>query len=194
MFFCEKCRYMFNITKDIKSKQSGGKINNALAVIFNKYNNTEKIEEKDLKKLKLPNILDDERFEKLNKKDQKKLMSQIKATDKTFFDEEEIEKPIKIGTNVAYFICKFCKNHRLIEPGTLIYSKNYNTATIETEDYTYACYDNTLVRTKNYICKNPNCETHQKDSLKEAVLTKNTLDQIVYVCCHCSTNWIDSYS
>ena len=193
MFFCEKCRYMFNITKDIKNKQMGGKINNALTVIFNKFDANEKINEKNLVKLKGTDLIEDERFDKLNKKDQKKLMSIIKAIDRNFFVEEKSEEPKKIGDNSAYLICKFCKNHKPIKPATLIYSKNYNIATIETEDYAYACYDNTLARTRNYICKNPKCETHLSgnDSLKEAVVTKNATDQVVYVCCHCFTYWIN---
>ena len=122
-------------------------------------------------------------------------MSQIKAIDSAFFVTEATEdlKGKKIGSNVAYFICKFCKNHKPIQPGTQIYSKNYNTVvSVENDDYTYAIYDYTLARTKNYICKNKKCETHRDDSLKEAVLTKNITDQIVYVCCHCLTNWVNT--
>lgn len=193
MFFCEKCRYMFNITKDVKSKQVGGKINNALTVIFDKFKKNEQIIEDDLNKIKGKDILEDERFEMMSKKDQKKMMSQVKSIDKTFFVEEEETAEPKIGSNVAYFICKFCKNNKPIKPGTLIYSKNYSTVvSVETDDYTYAIHDQTLARTKNYICKNPKCETHKDDSLKEAILTKNATDQIVYVCCHCSTDWVNA--
>ena len=39
MFFCEKCRNLYNVTKEVKSKQIGGKINNALNNIFNKLRN-----------------------------------------------------------------------------------------------------------------------------------------------------------
>jgi len=52
MFFCEKCRYLFNVTKDIKTKQIGGKISDALNIIFDKFNSREKIIEKDLKILR----------------------------------------------------------------------------------------------------------------------------------------------
>ncbi len=52
MFFCEKCRYLYNVTKDVKSKQIGGKINEALTNIFNKYNNNEQLSDTDLKKIK----------------------------------------------------------------------------------------------------------------------------------------------
>jgi hypothetical protein len=193
MFFCEKCRYLFNITKDIKSRQIGGKINTSLTVVFNKFASNEKIEGKDLGKLKGTDLIEDERFDKLNKKDQKKLTSIVKAINKNFFDEDDDKsEEKKLASNVAFFICKFCKNHKPIKPGTLIYSKNYNTATIETEDYAYTIYDNTLERTRNYICPNPKCASHSDDSTKEAVLTKNATDQVVHVCCVCSTNWTNT--
>lgn len=193
MFFCEKCRYLFNVTKDIKSKQVGGKINDALTIIFDKISRGEQIMEKDLKKFKGKDLLDDERFEVMNKKDQRKLISTVKAVDKNFFAEEEPESEAKVGSNIAYFICKFCKNYKPIKPGTVIYSKSYSTINAsEMEDYTYAIYDQTLPRTRTYICKNAKCETHKNDSLKEAILTKNATDQIVYICTHCSTNWINA--
>lgn len=192
MFFCEKCRYLFNITKDIKSKQLGGKVINALDNIFDKFSKNEKIVESDLERLSRKELMDDERFESLNRKDQKKLMSQIRAIDKDFFAEEEENNPT-IGSNIAYFICKFCKNHKLIKPGTLIYSKNFGSAvSSEMENYAYAIHDSTLPRTKNYICKNVDCRTHQDPSLQEAVLTKSTADQLIYVCTQCSTYWVHS--
>jgi hypothetical protein len=191
MFFCDKCRYIFNVTKDVKSKQVGGKINKALNAIFEKLTKMEKITEDDLLNVKGKDILEDERFEMMNKRDQRKVISLVKSINKNFFVEDK--KDVKVGSNVAYFICRFCKNYKQIEPGTLIYSKSYNTnRDTELDDYTYAIYDNTLARTKNYECKNKKCKTHSDPSLKEAVLTKNTLDQIVYVCTNCSTNWINS--
>jgi len=193
MFFCEKCRYLFNVTKDVKSKQIGGKINEALTMIFNKFATGEAIVPKDLVKFKGKDLLEDERFELMNKKDQRKIISLIKSIDKTFFVADDTQTDVKVGSNVAYFICKFCKNYEPIKPTTLIYSKSYNTTSqAETEDYKYAIYDQTLARTKYYDCKNDNCKTHKDESLKEAVLTKNIMDQIVYICTYCSSSWIYS--
>ena len=189
MFFCEKCRYLFNVTKDIKSKQVGGKINEGLTAVLDKFKENKPLLEKDLKNIKGKDLMEDERFEKMSKKEQKKMISYVKSLDKNFFTADD-KKEVKIGTSVAYFICKFCKNYRKIEPGTLIYSKNYNvTGSVETEDYTYAIYDQTLPRTANYVCKNPKCSSHEGGS-KEAVITKNATDQVVYICTICSTNWI----
>jgi DNA-directed RNA polymerase subunit M/transcription elongation factor TFIIS len=190
MFFCDKCGYLFNITKDVKSKQVGGKINKALNVIFEKFVSGDKISEEDLVNVKGNSILEDERYDSMNKRDQRKVISLIKAIDKNFFAvDEETEK--KIGSNVAYFICRFCKNYRKIEPGTLIHSKTFNTnQTDEGEDFSFAHLDPTLARTKNYVCKNPKCATHSDISLREAALSKSASDQIVYICTQCETHWI----
>lgn len=191
MFFCEKCHYLYNVTKDVKSKQTGGKINDRLNNIFTKFNEKDKITEADIKKIKGKDIMEDERFENMTKKEQRKMISSIKLVDKNFFVEEDIEQKTKIGNTSSYFICKYCKHYKPIKPQTIIYSKKYRgDSNIETEDYTYAIYDNTLPRTKNYICQNEKCETHKKDDLKEAILVKNNLDQIVYVCGNCTTHWI----
>ena len=190
MFFCDKCGYLFNITKDVKSKQVGGKINKALNVIFDKFKSGEKLAEEDLTNVKGKDIMEDERFDIMNKRDQRKVVSTVKGIDKNFFVVSEEDKKKKLGSNIAYFICRFCKNYRKIEPGTLIHSKTFNSnITDEGDDYTYAIHDDTLARTRNYICKNTKCNTHKNSELKEAVLTKNSMDQIVYVCTECSTHW-----
>lgn len=202
---CKECRYLFNVTKDVKSKQLGGKINAALNNIFEKYNSTDStinktITEEDLKKIKGKDLLDDDRFDIMTKKDQRKLISTIKAVDKNFFVEEKETKEdtvdnqeFVIGNNPVYFICKFCKNYEKIKPQTCIYTKNFGGENaIEVDNYTYSIYDHTLPRTRNYICKNSKCETLKNDAIKEAVLTKNSLEQIVYICTSCSTHWIES--
>lgn len=188
MFFCDKCNYLFNITKDVKNKQIGGKINKSLTSIFNKYENNEPIEENDLEEIKGKMLLDDDRYENMTKKEQKKFISWIKNINKDFFNDEEIED----NNNKAYFICKYCKNSKPIKPGTLIYSKNYNLEnSIEPENYDYVVYDHSLARTKTYNCKNKECETHQNPTIKEAILTKNSSDQLVYICSICLNNWIN---
>ena len=194
MFFCEKCRYLFNVTKDIKSKQIGGRINETLSNIFSKYKSNETLTNRDLRKIKGKDLLEDERFENMTKKEQRKLMSIIKSVDKNFFAKGEEETSPKIGSTLAFFICKYCKNSNPIQPQTIIYSKKFSggEGVTEAEDYTYAIYDLTLPRTRNYICKNRKCPTHKDDDVKEAVLIKDSTDQIKYLCTACSTNWISS--
>jgi hypothetical protein len=194
MFFCEKCRYLYNITKDVKAKQSGGKADELVSNIFDKYSKGEEITLKDVKKLSAADIFESDQFLALNKKEQKKFITAMRNLDSRFGEEEsDDEQTHKAGTNIAYFICKFCGNNKPIKPGTLIYSKSYNTnLTSEDENYTYAIYNVTLPRTRNYVCKNAKCETHKDDSLKEAVITKNSLYQVVQICCACSSFWTNA--
>ncbi|MEM0354228.1 MAG: hypothetical protein QXW79_01465 [Thermoplasmata archaeon] len=189
MFFCEKCGYLFNITKDIRGKRNEKETDVALTKIFEKFISEGKVEREDIKNIKKKDLLADERFETMNKKDQKKLMSIIRAVNKNFFDEEELKTDQSSSDNTAYFVCKFCRNYRPIKPGTIIYSKNYGFTDGNEADYSLVIYDQTLPRTRNYICKNPSCNTHDNDKIKEAVLTKNLKDQLVYVCTNCLTYW-----
>lgn len=192
MFFCDKCHYLFNITKDVEGKQIGGKINKALTNLFNKFQTDETLTEKDLQKINRTDVLNDERFENMTIKDQNEMKAWIKTVNKSFFNKQNTDDTREIG-NQAYFICKYCKNSRPIEPLTLIYSKEYTTtSSVEDEDYTYAVDDQTLARTRDYICKNPECKTHSDETIKEAVLTKNNNYQVVYICTSCSTYWTSS--
>ena len=192
MLFCEKCRYVYNVTKDIKNKQIGGKINTALDNLFEKILAGTEIVENDIKKIKPKDIFDDDRYDSMNKKNQKKVISVIKSINKNFFVEDEKNNTAENTNTNVYLICKFCKNYKPIEPKTIIYSKNYGSSSLDIEDYTYMIYDNTLPRTRNYDCKNVGCDTHKNPSLKEAIITKNTTEQVIYVCTRCTTHWINT--
>lgn len=193
MLFCEKCHYSYNITKDVKNKQSGGKVNTALDEIFSKFSSGDVLKEADLKKLSFADIKDDERFDRLSKKNQQKLVSNIKNIDKTFTVEKNDDDAPKTNTTSAFLICKFCKNHKPIEPGTVIYSKSYGVGlTMDVPDYTYMIEDSSLPRTRAYVCKNTKCSTHKNPATKEAIIVKNEIDQVIYVCTVCKSDWINT--
>jgi len=188
MFFCNKCGYLYNYSKGNKHTQIGGESrNNASSNIINKFKNQETIVEDDLANTSGQEILNSDRFDMLNKKEQRKIISLIKEIDKNFFDVNDDVDPDKSeNNNSAYFICKSCNNTKLITAGTVVYSKKFNIdASTDVENYEYLVYDNTLARTKNYICKNLKCETHTDINLREAVITKTKNDRVVYVCTVC---------
>lgn len=194
MFFCNKCRYMYNVTKDIKNKQLGGQVNESLTNIFDKFRHNEVITKDDIKKIKNEDILNDERYDNMTKKEQKRMVSWLKGADKTFFAPPDKTNEPKIGSNQGYFICKYCKNTEPIAPATIIYSEIISGVNIsETVNYDYAINDYTLARTRNYICKNTKCPTHNDINSREAVITKNDQEQVVYICRVCSTNWVNVY-
>ena len=190
MEFCDKCRYSFNITRDVKSKQIGGKINIKLNTLFEKISANEELSESVIEGITHNDVEGDERFESMNKKNQDKVKRQLKNISKTFFTEE-IDK--KNTNDDAYYICKKCKNYKEIPPGKIIYSKTYNSSSsTESHDYTLDANDSTLPLTRNYICKNSKCKTHTDSSKKEAALTRNNKYQIIYICRECQTYWISS--
>ena len=189
---CKECGYVFNITDNIKTKQKGGKINNALNNFFKKIKAGEKLTESDISKISYNNLKNDERYERMTKKDQNNIRKKIKAIDKDFYNDNDDENNNENISHGAFYICKFCSNYKKIKPGEIIYSKNYE-QTDDSDNYYFKnlVHDNTLPRTKNYICGNSKCKTHNDPSLKEAVLTKNSLGQIIYICCECKKHWIN---
>lgn len=195
MSFCEKCRYIRGITKSETNSKSHSKISESLDKIFDKFTKKEEITEDDLKKIKATDILSDDRYDLIKGKDQKKLVSIIKAIDKNFFVEDDTGKSTSEsqGATVAYFSCKFCNNSTKIQPGTVIYLKKFGLgANNAIEDYTYVVHDNSLARTHTYICKNTKCPTHKDLSVREAILIYNLSEQLVYICTACNTSWINS--
>lgn len=188
MFFCDQCGYLFNITKDVRGKQIGGEINNALNTLIDKFENNESILENDIKNIKSNDLMGNDRYEMMTNKKQKKLISQIKSIDKSFFIESDNDK---VETNnTAFFVCKFCKNYKKIPPNTTLYIKHYeNSNDIEQQNYENQIYDQTLPRTRNYICINDQCESHKKNTIKEAVITKNATGKVIYICTLCLHYW-----
>jgi len=195
MYFCKKCNYRYGYVKDVKNKQFGGKnANDNINLIFEKFANREPISADDLADVTGAELLKDDKYDKMNKKDQRMFVTVIKKIDKNFFVEsaEESEQNLE-STNIAYFACEYCNYHEPMTAGTVLYTKNYNNDIgIDTEDYSMMCHNYSLPRTRNYICHNKKCETHKNIDIREAVLTKNKADRIIYVCCVCSTNWVES--
>lgn len=190
MLFCPKCRYAYNVTKDAKSKQVGGKTNSSLNKIFEKFNTGGEISKNDLDKIKSSDLLSDDRYESLNIKNQKKLNKMISNANKEFFSDVPVVETVD---QHAFFICKNCKNSEPIKPMTTIYTKSYGTtATIDMDDYTYMIHDNSLPRTRAYICRYNKCSTHKNPLTREAIITKNPLEQVIYVCTVCGTDWVNT--
>lgn len=186
MYFCPKCGYLFEIAKNIDNKQSGGKLTK-LDVIFEKVLDNKSLTEDDIKDITKTELESDSRYDSMNMKNQKKLQSKIRALDKNFF---KIEESI-INTKKSYHVCRNCDNVEEIKPSTLIYSKSYTfyNSIIE-EDYSYLIHDNTLPRTRNYICPNKKCKTHKNENLNEAIITKNENKRVIYICTICLTSFI----
>lgn len=95
-----------------------------------------------------------------------------------------------------FYICKNnnCSFYSKIENGAYLYSKVFGDSSSELEHNFNAnnyCMNNTLPRTKKYICTNKKCITHKNPDKKEAIFKRirNSL-KIVYICNECKTSWI----
>ena len=100
--------------------------------------------------------------------------------------EKDIEE--QRAKNIAYFQCTNCGYTTKIKPGTLIYSKTTGGKTSKSLTYNVSdmIYDNTLPRTRKYICQNKKCISHKHPEKKEAIFfrTDNTYE-ITYICTLC---------
>ena len=77
-------------------------------------------------------------------------------------------------------------------PGTQLYNKSYVMVdTSSLENPLLKVNDPTLLRTRDYICKNKNCPTQKDKTNAEATFFRTkTSFQLTYVCCVCKTSWL----
>ena len=98
-------------------------------------------------------------------------------------------------SNKAYFKCSNCGYAQEIEAGTLILSRAPEKATsdyiTDINKYRDMIHDMTLPHTRNYICPNKSCKSHNDYSLREAVWFKPSRFSytIINVCKACQTVW-----
>lgn len=95
----------------------------------------------------------------------------------------------------GFYKCQHCGYQQEIEKHKLIIKKSKQSATLSLEkpQYKNMIYDETLPRSKNYICPNGNCKSHQPkyQTEKEMVWFKPKMNDYtnIYVCCLCQTVW-----
>lgn len=99
-------------------------------------------------------------------------------------------------TAIKYILkCSSCGSDYPLHPGTTIYSLNFRKqqSSFNDDNLELKLYDNTLPRTKDYICPFEDCETNKKGfdlSKKEAVFYRaNGTYHLKYACCNCERSW-----
>jgi hypothetical protein len=91
-------------------------------------------------------------------------------------------------SNLAFFVCANCSFTRKIEPGTLIFSRTSTAINYGVDDYDDMENILTLPITRNYICPNDKCPSHEDYNKKEAVFFRvNNTYAVKYVCITCKT-------
>jgi hypothetical protein len=177
MYFCDKCFYIFDITKSSKvSKEDNRKSIAKVSDVFVKLDENE-----DFTKYKA-DFSKEELYK--NKKYQK-----LDETEKTKINLL-FEEMISSG---AEFKCENCNYTKQITETTILYQINMEDKVEQIknlEENELTTKDPTLPHTHDYTCKNPNCMTHKKPELKDAVfLREKNSYKLNYICCVCYYNW-----
>lgn len=183
IYFCPKCDYYLNITKKIKGDGEGSITVAETPEQFIELATSEDTEGEIRVAFKIDKLKNSSEFKALSSGKQKKLLTLFKKTSAK-----------KTGFGV-YFTCDNCGYFTSVRPGTILYKESYNKTTkiVLLDDYSLTCEDPTLPRTKDYICQNKECPSHNKKNLatKEAVFFRPNKNEynLIYVCCMCKKGW-----
>jgi hypothetical protein len=193
--FCPKCKNYLDISRNapiVVDKSTNSIIISEVSKIFDFVNTdtTETIEPIEITDQKYIVTFSEDmlkkypKFVKTNAANKKKILA--------FYDKYKKED-INMYKKV-YFICNRCGYQTIIQPQTILYSQDLdrNSLILTDDDYTLMTNDPTLPRTKDYVCINPKCITHDKKKYKEkeAILVRDSKTyRLTYVCCICHTNW-----
>ena len=186
MHTCPNCNNVFNITKD--GTQAGGNIDNDDELI-NKLLTNKHLTDKDLDNVSLDALLDSLSYKKLKHKQKESVYNKIQ--DLMPDDQKKIfaEKP-RQNIEKEYFICGNCGYRKVIESGTLIFTKISNDIS---QSYSPINVDNMkysdiLPKTRKYECPNDKCESHTNFQKRKAVFFRmNNTFKIKHICCACDT-------
>jgi len=122
--------------------------------------------------------------------------TKIKIDDKTKLLEQYDKMRSYKKTISKYIInCTSCGENYILHPETIIYSLNFGKQQISFNDNDIGLkiHDQTLPRTKDYICPNSICETNIKNfniNNKEAIFYRASKSyHMKYACVNCKTSW-----
>lgn len=108
----------------------------------------------------------------------------------------KIIKTIEDDSLSAFMICKNCSYCEKITTRTMVLNKMSANSTTGNElndysKYKFMRYDNTLPHTRDYICKNKDCDTHKNPELKDAKWFRPNQKtyETFYVCTVCGIVW-----
>ena len=172
MFYCPNCNNIFDITRSIETKQTGGKSTDTEGEKTSSKSQDPLIEkllankatQSDVINLNLNDFIKSQSYKSLENSDRELVFNRIQdllPNDKKKL--MEFKNNVDEQANTAFFICTNCGHARKIENGTLIFSKKSEniTQSYDIGDYADLKYSSILPRTRNYICVNKQCESHK---------------------------------
>lgn len=208
MFYCPNCNNIYDITKNIPqqnitgganiisdtpetissitgtiTENNGINIQNIVDYILN--NNNINID--NLHGYNISDIQQSDYYKKLPPKSKNIISTRLTQLEKSTKNKESAQLN-------AYFICKNCGNHESIKPNTLIIRKNYIDTEVNDEinmdQYKNMMAVKCLPITRNYICHNKKCESHDNPSKRMAKFYRITGSfKIRYICLTCNDSW-----
>ncbi len=178
MYFCSNCTYLFDISKSSNNSKDNDTRTEIVKIteIFTLLDKND-----DLTKYKT-NIYKEDIF-----KNKKYIKLDIK-------DKNKIDKLFDIHVSSgAEFRCNNCNFSKQITETTLLYQINVDNNNVKIkslEENELLCKNPILPHTKDYTCKNPKCNTHKNNQIKDAVFIRERNNyNINHICCVCFYNW-----
>jgi hypothetical protein len=175
MYFCPKCNYTFDVSKNISSSDKRKEVPD-IELLFKLIK-----KEKDLNNYMVKGFTIED---VVKHKSYKKLSDEIKQSIEGLFTS--------VGSGIS-FKCTNCNYVDNIVKSIRLYQLNLNnsmTSTETLEDNMLISKNPILPRTRDYECKNRNCITHKDKSNKEAVFYKDPSSyNVKYICCVCYNSW-----
>ena len=179
-FICTKCQFLLTITKSSNTNIIKISTPSEFINIINSENvaNYELI----LEKKELEKFISGKK--NINTSEKQKILEKY---DEMITNKQIISKYI--------FKCTSCGENYILQPETIIYSLNFNKqqTSFNDDNIDLKLNDNTLPRTKDYICPNNKCETNEKNfntSNKEAIFYRTSKSyHMKYACVNCKTSW-----
>jgi len=205
MFFCRECDNIYDVTNSVINKQVG--IQNDSETPTSISDDANDPAQQTISNINdiLTNILNDDAaqfmitqptYENVIKSSAYKKLS---VANKAIIDEKlenfivYDENDENNKSNKSYFICDNCGYNENIPDETIISSKSTNNIAQEYYDEERCkemMHIKTLPLTRNYVCVNSSCESHDDHSKREAVFFRmeNTY-AVRYICKSCSSSW-----
>lgn len=190
MEFCPKC----NNIMDISRTPSKMIVQEPTTI---SQTTTENIKKRDDEYLKVINMFKNQidlTGQKINVDELQKHKDFVSLKDKDKKDLLNILKTNEDDSLNAYYICKNCSHSERLIKRTNVLNKMYMGSVSgynNVEMFKYYVNDKTLPHTRDYVCRNKSCQTHNNPEKKDAKWFRTNQNSYTtyYACTVCETVW-----
>jgi len=189
MSFCPKCSYTMEISKSNEKKKEEiiTNITTFINTILNNSDEDNKSYANNISNMSftIEQLSNNIKFKKIDESKQQKILNIFNIVIK---NKQLYGKDIKNK-------CLNCGYIEPLTPGSILYHKSFNNSSNVNRtvlNKNLLCNDQTLPRTKMYICPNKSCITNIEGNeiMREAIMKRdNKTYKLTYICCICNTMW-----